>query len=245
MAKESKKNLALVEPNTVEPEIEEANSEEQTPGVVFDRTSLSEEYQAKIADWEKQGWSIWNDNGWNAAKLFEGPDRPEFTIDNIDSLDVLFKEMQNTEEDKPTAIERSFDPEEFSDVSKPSDSDPYAPSINPFYKPKIFRNCLVELDYSEKLARSQMLGSTIKKLADVKREAKTAAAGFKKQVEDIERDIKTLSETAVTGAEHRDVECYENYLWAQGIVEIRREDTSEVVDTREISSKERQRHFNY
>ncbi|RJO61081.1 MAG: hypothetical protein C4542_07285 [Dehalococcoidia bacterium] len=92
-------------------------------------------------------------------------------------------------------------------------------------------------NYSMALARKQQ------DLAQAELEKKAAASYHKERMERLTSEINTVSRNVVNGYEFRQVECYWDYLWNDGVKRLYRTDTGEMVDSKPINEYERQQHL--
>src|SRR5687768_2283584 len=78
-------------------------------------------------------------------------------------------------------------------------------------------------------------------LADkLKREMKAATDDYKSKIGEVTARSSVLMNLLKTKEEYKDVVCVEDFNWFDGIVEIKRLDTSETVKMRKITTEEYQ-----
>ena len=109
--------------------------------------------------------------------------------------------------------------------------------------PIVTRHVQMKLTAEERETRVQQLAEAIKAHDFTKEQAKIKAAGFKRDLDDYNARIRTLNHAIDTWAEDREVECYEEPDAVRQVVHIRRCDTHEIVDDREMTDAERQRNL--
>ena len=100
------------------------------------------------------------------------------------------------------------------------------------------RECPVKLTEAEKNERGYQMGLQVKAKAAAEREKETANAGFKSRIQTAEAAITRFSQVLVSGEEYREVECDQIPNRVEGICQIVRKDTGEIVTTRPLTDKE-------
>lgn len=98
----------------------------------------------------------------------------------------------------------------------------------------------VRLTREEREIRSTQLADTISKRDQVDGEKKSAMAGYKTKLDDLNAEIRKLSGAVRTGFEQRDVEIEERPT-SDFMINVYRVDTGELVDTRSMTDSEREK----
>ncbi len=97
-----------------------------------------------------------------------------------------------------------------------------------------------ELTREEQLAKGSEMALLLKQLDEREAEAKSVADNFKRDLKKLERTIGDRAEEVRTGVEHRLVECTERGRFREGLVDVIRTDTGEIVRTRPMTESEKQ-----
>lgn len=97
-----------------------------------------------------------------------------------------------------------------------------------------------ELTREEQLQKGTEMALLLQRLEETESEAKSVADGYKRDIKKLERTIGDRAEEVRTGIEHRLVECTERGRFREGLVDVIRTDTGEVVRTRPMTEAEKQ-----
>lgn len=100
-----------------------------------------------------------------------------------------------------------------------------------------------KLTTDEKALISQRVVELVSKKEEVERQKAAASSRFGGQLKDIWSEIAELSQRHREGFEYREVECYIEFSWTDGVAKVIRSDTYEMVSSRTISDDERQIHI--
>ena len=100
------------------------------------------------------------------------------------------------------------------------------------------RNLPVKLTEDEVQLKGQELAEACQKIGDVEVAKKEINAEFKGQLDALDKRVHTLAIEVKTKTELRNVEVYPRPLPEKAIVEMVRNDTMEVVETRTMSAGE-------
>ena len=103
----------------------------------------------------------------------------------------------------------------------------------------------VKMDLTDKelLAYADELTDLDTKSEEVSLRHESEKNRFKSEVKDIGKNQSRIMNLLKTKEEFKDVECFEEFNWFDGIVEIVRLDTGEVVKTRKITAEEYQQNL--
>jgi hypothetical protein len=104
---------------------------------------------------------------------------------------------------------------------------------------KIFRDLKVKLQPAEWNAIASALGAEQAKLFECEAEKAEAMTGYKKRLEAHGNKMAELGEKVRSREETRAVECFERQDEQRFVVELYRQDTGELVETRPMTSAER------
>src|SRR6266403_2875380 len=102
------------------------------------------------------------------------------------------------------------------------------------------RMLFCELTYAEQHDRGIEHANMLQTYVDLEKEAKESASNFKTKLSGVRTSMEKLATTIREGKELRPVEVRANYIHNEGRIEIVRVDTLEVVESRDMTSEERQ-----
>jgi adenylosuccinate lyase len=105
----------------------------------------------------------------------------------------------------------------------------------------IVRELECKLTPKEWKERARRLAQIPVERAELEEEAKTTAAKFKSQIDDMKKDERRIAREVREGTCFRDVLCHELQNFDQNTVELVRDDTEDVVEQRAMSGAERQK----
>lgn len=106
---------------------------------------------------------------------------------------------------------------------------------------KFTRPLDVKLMDGELLAKLDELAAKLVKKEEVEDELKNVSAGYKGQIKTLRQEIHDITKAVTTKTEEREVECEERMNFTASTVEVVRLDTLEVVESRAMTLRERQR----
>ena len=100
-----------------------------------------------------------------------------------------------------------------------------------------------KLTDAEKALLSQRVVELVSKKEEVERQKAAASSRYGGELKEIWSEIAELSQRHREGFEYREVECYTEFSWTDGVAKVIRSDTYEMVSSRTISDDERQMHI--
>jgi len=103
-----------------------------------------------------------------------------------------------------------------------------------------YRSMQVEITETERSERGKALAREVDSYAEVESTMKLEAAKYREELKAKRAKIDLLAKVVDTGRETREVPCHWRVRQTRGIAELVRADTGETVDTRPLSSEERQ-----
>lgn len=103
-----------------------------------------------------------------------------------------------------------------------------------------FRSMQVNINETERAERGRALAREVDSYAETERTAKAEAAAYREELKAKRAKIDLLARVVDTGRETREVPCHWRTQHARGIAILVRADTGETVDTRPLTSEERQ-----
>ncbi len=109
---------------------------------------------------------------------------------------------------------------------------------------KIFRDLKVKLTVAEWSACAAQLAQEQERLEELDLEKKAAVAALKSRLETVKGVISGLGEKVRSHEEVRAVECWEKQDERRFVVELYRDDTGELVETRPMTAAERHEAIN-
>jgi uncharacterized coiled-coil DUF342 family protein len=102
------------------------------------------------------------------------------------------------------------------------------------------RRLPVRLTRDEYDAKAQELTAKLMQVADLESDLAEMSKSMREKIKEENGNIKRLTTIVRSRQEDRDVECYEYRDSDRMIVQVIRQDTSEIVETRPMSASERQ-----
>ena len=102
------------------------------------------------------------------------------------------------------------------------------------------RRLPVRLTRDEYDAKAQELTAKLMQVADLESDLAEMSKSMREKIKEENGNIKRLTTIVRSRQEDRDVECYEYRDSNRMIVQVIRQDTSEIVETRPMSASERQ-----
>lgn len=97
-----------------------------------------------------------------------------------------------------------------------------------------------KLTEREQVLKSKALGAELEELERLEAEKADSARQYKELIDTKNKRVRELAQEVRDGAELRMVECYERPKYREGVIELVRSDTREVVSTRKMSDADRQ-----
>lgn len=101
----------------------------------------------------------------------------------------------------------------------------------------------VPLSEKELLAYADELTECDTRLSELQGELEIKKAEFKTKIGDVNLRANELMNLLKTKEEYKEIECFDDFNWFDGIVEIKRVDTNETVRTRKITREEYQQNL--
>ena len=102
-----------------------------------------------------------------------------------------------------------------------------------------------KLSDEEKLDQGTRSARAVQEVLELRHDQKESNRRFKEQIEDLEKQIKDLSQVVASGTEWRDVECEERFYYATGEVVTIWPETGDQIDVRAMTPQERRRGQNF
>jgi hypothetical protein len=103
----------------------------------------------------------------------------------------------------------------------------------------IFRDLKCKLTNDEWAAIAAQLANDGEKREQLEAQKKSEASAIKAKIDDVEKSISSLGVKVRTHEEIRAVECFEKADDKRFVVELYRDDTGELIETRPMTSAER------
>jgi len=108
----------------------------------------------------------------------------------------------------------------------------------------IIRHLPVNLTPEEIHIFASEIAQRVYEKASLELKKKSIISQMKSELDGLDSRMNVLSSLIKDGYEYREVTCEFRMNWDNGIKQIIRSDTGQTVETKEISEKERQQHFN-
>jgi hypothetical protein len=206
--------------------------------------TTSQEFQEQVQRRQKQNWLFGFDKNqspktkkpiikWTAEKMFNFAEKVCLCESNLEDLLIAIadEEAFYTETpETPETIEESETPKESeTDKNKPTE------------RKKIARTCRVDLTDGEVQKRGQTLIKTMDDKDAESAEFEAVRDIHKSEQKKFESFIRELRHAIAQKYEYRKTACDEIFDFLIGIVRVERCDTGEVIDSRTMTDKERQR----
>lgn len=103
------------------------------------------------------------------------------------------------------------------------------------------RNLTVVLTAEEAAQRSYQMAHAIEEIDAIEYESKLKATKAKNKIKDLRKEVVKLGRAVLTGTEPRMIECSWNRDEDRQVMELYRQDTGVMVDSRAMTEPERQR----
>jgi hypothetical protein len=100
-----------------------------------------------------------------------------------------------------------------------------------------------QLTGDEEIQKSQEIARAIEDLSKRRDQKKAAASMYRSQMDEVEAKLAELSHEIATHTTERAVDCMVKPDWRSGKVDLIRVDTGEVVESKVMTSAERQKNF--
>lgn len=109
--------------------------------------------------------------------------------------------------------------------------------------PKFKKAVPVKLKAGEKESKNDRIVEALGERKEVKAEMKLATSQHRTRINELDKEIETLREQINGGQELREVDCVNVKDFRNNVVKTLRVDTRETIETREMTSDERQETF--
>src|ERR1044072_1538458 len=109
----------------------------------------------------------------------------------------------------------------------------------------IIENLKVDLTDEDLKNRSKLLAKLLREYQSLENEKKEVNADFKHKMEAVKNRACELRDVIHTGKEIRPVECFLSADYRHGLMITRRSDTGEEIDSRPMTTSERQQEFKF
>ncbi len=104
----------------------------------------------------------------------------------------------------------------------------------------VIRTLSCDLRYAEIHKYGEELSKTIESLAEANDLKKASAAYHAEKIASLEKDVRQLSRKISTKKEDREVKCEWQYRWEEGMKDLVRLDTFQIIETLPISDADHQ-----